>query len=632
MDIKRFSPLVVALVALPLLAFGPAERTAPTHWALIVGISDYVHFGDEPGGDLPGAEHDARAWRDVLVARYGFPAENVRLLLSRDATRAGIEGGLREWLPSVARPGDNVLFIYSGHGSQVWDESGDEDDGLDETLAPADVEPLDPSYDIVDDELGEWLAELPTNNVVVFLDNCNSGTGTRDVTPFSRTRQLGRDVQEMEKPPAVARRALPGQEDRAGFNLEDVRVLELSAAQPSQAAVDAYFPGDEGSEPFHGGAFSTFMIRQLWRAPSTATYEEVFEQTRDALQRNRFEQDPYLSADVEQKSLPVFFVEGGTATGGAAVLPVTAVEGGTVELLGGHGLGLTPGSVLELENGARLEVESVRPGSTVARTLSGGGEAEEGMKARLVGYRYSTSPLRVSVSEADPSTVEALRRRVEDLGKIVFVEHPDAYADLLLRRRGDEIFVLGTDGARRHSFLAGEVEADELAAVLRREAGAKRLGDMENPAQPFGVRVWMEGNRTELGIGELVVFHAESERDGYLTVVDLGTDGDVMVLLPNPFERENRIEAGQTFTFPSEEMGFDIPAQPPAGRGMVKAFLTPEPLDIPLDGEDFISGGVLLADSIAQAVRSAGGTVEGAPRAVRLDSWGSASLIYTIHP
>lgn len=631
MNIRRFTPLAVALAAVPLLAFGPAERTAPTHWALIVGISDYVHFGDEPGGDLPGAEHDARAWRDVLVARYGFPAENVRLLLSREATRAGIEAGLREWLPSVARPGDNVLFIYSGHGSQMWDENGDEDDGLDETLAPADVESLDTSFDIGDDEIGEWLGELPTENVVVFLDNCNSGTGTRDVTPFARTRQLGRDVEEVEKPASVARRALPGQEDETGFDPSGVNVLELSAAQPSQAAVDAYFPGDDGSEPFHGGAFSTFMIRQLWRAPASATYEDVFEQTRDALRQNRFEQDPYLSADVERKSLPVFFIEGGSGSAGAAaVLPVTGVDGSTVELLGGHGLGVTTGSALEMENGARVVVETVRPGGTMARILSG--SVEVGMRARLVGYRYTSPPLRVGVAGADPGTVEALRQRLGHLGTIVLVEDPEAYADLLLRRRADEIFVIGADGARRHSFLAGEAEADALAAVLRREAGAQRLGDMENPAQEFGVRVWMDGEGTELGIGELVVLHAESERDGYLTVVDLGTNGDVMVLLPNPYQADNRIEGGETFTFPSEEMGFDIPAQPPAGRGMVRAFLTPEPLDIPLDGEDFIGGGVLLADSIARAVRAAAGMVEGAPQAVRLDNWGSASLIYTIHP
>nr|NIR41459.1 hypothetical protein [Actinomycetota bacterium]NIT98733.1 hypothetical protein [Actinomycetota bacterium]NIU70996.1 hypothetical protein [Actinomycetota bacterium]NIV58936.1 hypothetical protein [Actinomycetota bacterium]NIV90506.1 hypothetical protein [Actinomycetota bacterium] len=37
--------LATTLLA-PLLAFGPAERIAPTHWALIIGITDYIHLDD----------------------------------------------------------------------------------------------------------------------------------------------------------------------------------------------------------------------------------------------------------------------------------------------------------------------------------------------------------------------------------------------------------------------------------------------------------------------------------------------------------------------------------------------------------------------------------------------------------
>jgi hypothetical protein len=62
---------------------------------------------------------------------------------------------------------------------------------------------------------------------------------------------------------------------------------------------------------------------------------------------------------------------------------------------------------------------------------------------------------------------------------------------------------------------------------------------------------------------------------------------------------------------------------------MVRAFLTPEPLDIPL-GDDFVSGDVLLADLIAEAVRKAAGEMGEAPEAVRLDGWASASLVYDI--
>lgn len=625
---KRFAPIAAALAAVPMLAFGPAERITPTRWAVIIGISDYINFDDVTGGDLPGAEHDARGMRDVLLGKFAFPPDNIHMLLNQDATRARIEEAMTEWLPERARPGDNVTVFFAGHGAQMWDESGDEEDGLDETLAPADVSPTSTEFDISDDEFGAWLRALPTDNVVVFLDNCSSGSGTREVTPFSRTRQLGRDMAQIEKPATMSRRALPDQKDRTGFDPQGANVLELAAAQPDQAAVDAFFPGEGGADPFHGGAFTTYLLRELWRAPSDMSYEDVYHRVADALKRNRFEQDPYLSEDVSNKSLPLFFVEGGSTGSSEASLPILSVSGSSAELMGGQTLGITTGSTFVTEDGARLRVESVTSARAQARILSG--SVSEGDRAMLEGYRFPVSPLRVNVAGVDSRTVEALAATLDGLDGISLVEREDEFSHLLLRRRGTDIRVIGMDGAVRHVFPAGPEGAGDLADALQREASAKDLGDMENLAQPFGLDVWLAGDKTSFGIGETVMFLAESQRDGYLTLVDLGTDGTVTVLFPNPYDRDNSVRAGQRITFPTESMESEIQAMPPTGRGLVRAFLTPAPLDIPLS-DDFTIGQLELADLIAEAVRKAAGPVEGSDAAVRLDSWGSASVIYEIH-
>lgn len=623
---RRYGPLAVLLAVVPLLAFGPAERTAPTHWAFIVGISDYINFDDAEGGDLPGAEHDARGVRDALITKAGFPEANIRMVLNQDATRAALEEGITGWLTANARPGDNVVIFYAGHGSQMWDESGDEDDGLDETLAPADVDPRDTSFDISDDTFGEWLTSLPTTNVVVVLDNCNSGTGTRDVTPFSRSRQLGRDINAIAKPATVSRRALPGQEDKTGFDAGSARVLELAAAQPYQAAVDAYFPATDGTEAFHGGAFTTFLLRELWRAPAKATYEEIFANVREALKRNRFQQDPLLSEDVPLKAMPLFYVEGGGGGVADASLPVQSVSGGTAELAGGVALGITTESVFETAGGARLVVEAVGQSSSTARIASG--RAREGDRARLVGYRYASEPLRVNVAGIDTETAQALAQALGATRDVVVVQEQNAFSHLLVRRRGNEIRVVGADGFVRHDGLPlGAGGADELAGRLRQEAAAKRLADMENPAQSFGVNIRLEGGKTAFGIGETVSFHATSERAGYLTLVDLGTDGKVVMLFPNAHQPAMKIAAGQTLSFPTEDMGFELQIFPPAGRGMVRAFVTPEPLDVPMEGE-YPEGDERFAAAIAAAVQRAAGAVDGA---VRLDTWSTASLVYDIH-
>lgn len=618
---------ILALAAtVPLLAFGPAERTAPTHWAFVIGISDYIHLDDVEGGDLPGAEHDARRVRDVLVMRSGFPEENVRMVVNGDATKAAIQEGITGWLVENARPGDNVVIWYSGHGSQMWDEDGDEDDGLDETIAPADVVPTSTEFDISDDEFNDWLGMLPTENVIVFLDNCNSGTGTRDVTPFSRGRLLDRDLDALERPATAARRALPGeQRDETGFDASETRVLELAAAQPFQVAVDAFFPAADGREAFHGGAFTTFMVQQLWKAPDDVTYEEVFRDAYEALKRNRFQQDPYISEDVTLKSLPLFFVDGATAGRGDMALPVTAVADGSAELGAGLALGLTPGSIFRTEGGARLVVSNVGQRTTRAEIASG--SVSEGDRARLVAHVYEESPLLVNVAAVESRLADALATALSGAPSIRLVEEENDFSHLLVRRRGDQLRVIGSDGFPRHEGIGVEpADMSDLADILRKESAAKSLGDMENPAQTFGFDVRLLGGRTSFGIGEEIGFVIESDRDGYVTLVDLGTDGTVALLIPNADDPSMRIRAGETLEYPSGDLAFQALA--PAGGGMVRAFLTEEPLDIAIPaGELYAFGGADFAGEITAAIERTAGT-DG--RAVRLDTWGTASVVYEI--
>ena len=626
---KRYGPLAILMAVVPLLAFGPNKRVASTHWALIVGISDYIHFGDEAGGDLPGAERDARVVRDVLVERWGFPEENIRMLLNHEATQAAITEGMTEWLPAHARPGDQITIFFAGHGSQMWDESGDEDDGLDETIAPADVRPETTEFDISDDQMGEWLAALPSENVVVALDNCNSGTGTRAVTPFARNRELGRDVNSITKPASVSRRALPGMEDESGFDSSDGRVLEISAAQPFQSAVDAFFPAGEGGESFHGGAFTTFLVRELWRAPSDVSYEEVFTRVRDALKRNRFEQDPYLSEDASLKNAFLFSVEGGSTAGSAASLRIlgSSRSGSMTELAGGQALGITTGSLFETTDGAQLLVESVSPDQTQVRVVEG--RVSEGSRAQLVGFSFPRAILQVGIGGMDSETSTALSSALEGAPGIEMVEGTRDFSHLIIRRQGDNLRVFGMDGSLRHTFTAGAGSVGELANALKMEASAKQLADMENPAPDFGVKVWLADGQTSFGIGDAVTFHATAGSDGYLTLVDLGTDGTVTVLFPNPFDRDNRVRAGQEIRFPTETMESEIRVLPPGGRGMVRAFLTQTPLDLP-ENDDFTSGDIFLADLIAKAVKDSAGDLANAPEAVRLSGWASASVVYEI--
>jgi len=101
-----------------------------TDKALLVGINAY------PGAPLAGCVNDVTDMAAYLTKEAKFDPAGIRLLVDARATKAEIETRLK-WLVKDAKPGDRLVFHYSGHGTQVADRTGDEIDGLDEVICLA---------------------------------------------------------------------------------------------------------------------------------------------------------------------------------------------------------------------------------------------------------------------------------------------------------------------------------------------------------------------------------------------------------------------------------------------------------------------------------------------------------------
>jgi hypothetical protein len=616
----RIRRLAVLIVVLGLVAWTPHERTAPNRWALIIGISDYMHFGDEPGGDLPGAAWDARRMRDVLIARWGFEPDRIRMVLDREATRERIIAELSDWLPAVVKENDHVLFYFAGHGSQTWNEDGTAADGLDQTICPTDVLKGDPTQDIRDKELGGYLRALATPNVVAILDNCHSGTGTRAVTPFSRPRSLARDVTtDLARPSAPARAGLT----TVSHHGRDI--LEIAAAQSWEVAVDVEWPGAGGAPATYGGAFTTTMVRHLWRVPRSTSYEEIFHLTAEDMKRQRFAQQPLLTkTGAEQQSFG--FVAGTPATANNMTLPVRAVTGRTVELGGGSGAGMTVGSIYRA-GGALLRVTGVSGDAAQAELVSGQAPAR-GAGAELVAHAFAASPLRVSVADIDASSANALRGSGTSQ-MLQFVSSPREFAHLIVRPAERGYVIIGMDGAIRHAVTVADRGAAlaRVAELLRSEAGTHQLAALDNPGQSQPLEFRFHDGSTSFRIGADVRFEVRVPRDGYLTIVDLGTDGHITVLYPNDDSPDNRVRAGQLVTLPAGDELF-IQAQEPAGRGIVRAFLTQQPMNLA-----FREGEPEEASTVLESLRRAAGNAPVAGSlALPTATWLTAALVYTIEP
>jgi len=149
--------------------------------AVVVGL-DFVDPGAYGGwdGKLDKAVSDAVSEVAFLRARG---IRDIKLLTNEKATKFSV---LRACLEQGAKlSGGGTLHLYiSGHGGQVFDISGDEVDGLDETLCLYDGQ-------FNDDLVRAALSKLPKDrNVRLVTDTCNSGTNYKGQHDYVRALQV----------------------------------------------------------------------------------------------------------------------------------------------------------------------------------------------------------------------------------------------------------------------------------------------------------------------------------------------------------------------------------------------------------------------------------------------------------
>ncbi len=111
----RHRTVVLALIAMGLTLPLAANAASQRH-ALLVGVGEYADK-QAPKLKLEGPPNDAQAMAEALK-KWGF--DRVTVLQDDKATRAAILTALDD-LVRDAKPGDHVLFYFSGHGTSSED-------------------------------------------------------------------------------------------------------------------------------------------------------------------------------------------------------------------------------------------------------------------------------------------------------------------------------------------------------------------------------------------------------------------------------------------------------------------------------------------------------------------------------
>lgn len=80
------------------------------------------------------------------------------------------------------------------------------------------------------------------------------------------------------------------------------------------------------------------------------------------------------------------------------------------------------------------------------------------------------------------------------------------------------------------------------------------------PDPVFKIALWMNREDRTYQIGEEVYVFFAANRDCYLTLIDICSDGKVRILLPNRYQKENHAKAGYVYRVPSQNARFTFKA------------------------------------------------------------------------
>ena len=266
-----------------------------TKKAFLCGVNLYR----VPGADLRGCVNDVMNMQNVLTDLYEFPSDNITVVTDYDATKARMESGLQD-LIGGAVAGDVLYFHFSGHGSNVPDQDGDEADGRDEIFCPTDLNWRDP---LRDDWVRVVLDTLPEGvNLTMITDCCHSGSITRAIVPpdaerISRYLPCPRDIFAAESGGELTGTVNSVRKTRgltrglnAGAEVKDVELTEvlLTGCQDKQTSADAHIGGT------YQGAMTNSLVSALRAANGKISYRDLHANILSLLADGDFEQTPQL--------------------------------------------------------------------------------------------------------------------------------------------------------------------------------------------------------------------------------------------------------------------------------------------------------------------------------------------------
>ncbi|MET0517066.1 MAG: caspase family protein [Nitrospiraceae bacterium] len=265
--------------------------------AVLIGINRY----QVPGSDLRGCVNDVNNLQKVLTQYHGFAGKDITVLTDLKATKKAMEAAIQK-LVAGTKKGDVLLLHYSGHGSNVPDDDGDEADKRDEILCPTDLDWKNP---LRDDWLRKTFDKLKAGvSLTVIMDCCHSGTNTRAIQPPDvpiKERYLpspwdlvaaesGRKLRGSVK--GELRASSRAKRRKSDVVHADICELLITGCRDTQTSADAFIDGS------YNGALTYYLVESIREANGKLSYRELHKQTLARL-KGEYDQVPQLEGKKE---------------------------------------------------------------------------------------------------------------------------------------------------------------------------------------------------------------------------------------------------------------------------------------------------------------------------------------------
>lgn len=483
---------------------GPAHRR---YFVMMVGINDYP----EPISKLNGCIKDLdqiEKWlrthiangeeavskiNDIPLRTYG------QLLIYRmedaQATYHNIIGGFKDFL-CQAGPKDVVWFHFSGHGSEQYTAKeflSLEPNGKDQTLVCYKTRPEHGELHLADKELAVLLHEVATRDamgrrkqsphIVVSLDNCHSGSGTRDFAedPLLKTRntKIETFTTRAGAENAKAIRTL-GSYVNKFYEQQLSSQGKLSVPLSDHMLLSACESVQKAGDMPTGGVFTSGLVAALTSSKGELNYSDLFLRTRAKVQERRKEAQTPQFQTVGVFNPFTRFLDGGSLGNPDRYevkyeMDKSGKERWFVKCGSIHGLPMNPKKPIELNiltaapdnkqiGKATIEAISAQKCSVRDIELNEGGKLETGTTYQGEILFLPAEPIFVWV-HGDESGVELIRKNWDSSKNIQMVSSLEEAGNPQLEIEASIGRFLLTDRKNGRKVLE-ESQSDEVAKLL----------------------------------------------------------------------------------------------------------------------------------------------------------------------